>query len=53
MLLRNSQYRGTSSYDNVLELAKAGLKDDEHGYRAEFVDLVKRAKEISEGRKKP
>jgi Ca-activated chloride channel family protein len=51
MLLRNSQYRGTSSLDNVLELAKGGLKDDEHGYRAEFVDMVNRAKEISEGRK--
>jgi Ca-activated chloride channel family protein len=48
MLLRNSQYRGTSSFDNVLELAKAGLADDEHGYRAEFVDLVRRAKEIAE-----
>jgi Ca-activated chloride channel family protein len=47
MILRNSQYRGTSSFDNVLELAKAGLGDDEHGYRAEFVDLVKRAKEIA------
>jgi Ca-activated chloride channel family protein len=50
MILRNSQYRGGSSYDNVLELAKAGLKDDEHGYRAEFVELVKRAKEIVAGR---
>jgi Ca-activated chloride channel family protein len=51
MILRNSQYRGSASYDNVLELAKAGLKDDDHGYRAEFVDLVKRAKEISEKKK--
>ncbi len=51
MLLRNSQYRGETSYDKVLELAAGGLKDDEHGYRAEFVDLVKRAKEITEGRK--
>ncbi len=51
MILRNSQYRGTATYDNVLELAKAGLADDEHGYRAEFIDLVKRAKEIAEGRK--
>jgi len=47
MLLRNSQYRGSASYDNVLELAKAGLKDDEFGYRAEFVDLVTRAKAIA------
>jgi Ca-activated chloride channel family protein len=47
MLLRDSNYRGTASYDNVLELAAAGLKNDEQGYRAEFVEMVKRAKALS------
>ena len=51
MMLRNSQYRGETSYDKVIELAAAGLKDDEPGYRSEFVDMVKRAKEIAEGGK--
>jgi len=50
MLLRDSQYKGLGNYDLVLELAQEGLANDKSGYRAEFVELIKRAKELSRGR---
>ena len=46
MLLRNSPYRGTSTYGAVLELADEGRGRDRHGYRAEFLELVGKAKGI-------
>jgi Ca-activated chloride channel family protein len=42
MLLRNSRYAGTSTYDMVQDLAESGL-GAEDTYRLEFLDLVKRA----------
>jgi Ca-activated chloride channel family protein len=47
MLLRNSRHVGDGSFDAVLELARGAIGDDPQGYRAEFVDLVRRAKEVS------
>lgn len=47
MLLRDSQYKGDSSFALVKELAEAARKHDPGEYRAEFLDLVKRAKAIS------
>jgi Ca-activated chloride channel homolog len=47
MLLRDSQYKGDSSFALVKELAEAAKKHDPGEYRAEFLDLVKRAKAIS------
>ena len=47
MLLRDSEYRGDTSYDAVLEFASAAATDDEDGYRAEFLELVARAKQLS------
>jgi Ca-activated chloride channel family protein len=47
MLLRNSAYRGDANYDAVLEYATNGLAADEHGYRAEFVELVKASRDLS------
>jgi hypothetical protein len=44
MLLRSSQHSGTGSWDTVLELAVPNVKEDK--YRQEFVELVKRAKEL-------
>ena len=44
MLLRNSEYKGTSSWDDVLRLAKGGMGRDPGGYRAEFVRLVEVAR---------
>lgn len=47
MLLRNSRYKGQSSYDGALELARASAGADLRGYRAEFVKLVETAKSLS------
>jgi len=44
MLLRNSEYKGTSSWDDVLRLARGGMGRDLGGYRAEFVRLVEVAR---------
>jgi Ca-activated chloride channel homolog len=44
MILRDSEFRGTSSLDHVLKLAKAAKGDDKFGYRAEFINLVERTK---------
>ncbi|HET7626535.1 MAG TPA: von Willebrand factor type A domain-containing protein [Verrucomicrobiae bacterium] len=49
MLLRDSEFKGDSSYDNVLEIARASKGADENGYRAEFLNLVKKAKELDRG----
>jgi Ca-activated chloride channel family protein len=46
MLLRDSEHRGNATYDAVLELAEEGLGEDQHGYRAEFLEIVKRAKSL-------
>jgi len=44
MLLRNSKHRGTVTHPMVEEIARTSMGDDPHGYRAEFIDLVRRAK---------
>ena len=43
-LLRDSQYKGNATYDNVIALAKKGLENDQQGYRREFVRLVEATK---------
>jgi Ca-activated chloride channel family protein len=47
MMLRNSQYKGQTSYDAILEIAQGSLGEDPHGYRAEFLDLIRTAKNIA------
>lgn len=47
MLLRDSQHRGNTSYDAVLEIAQEGRGEDRNGYRASFLEIVKRAKQIA------
>lgn len=42
MLLKNSEYKGSSSYNKVLALAKNSMGHDKEGYRAEFIQLVKK-----------
>ena len=44
MLLRESEFRGDSSYTQVLELAREGKGRDFHGYRAEFIQLVEKTR---------
>lgn len=40
MILNESEYKGASSYDSVLTLAKDSLGDDPYGIRCEFIQLV-------------
>ena len=47
MLLRDSKYRGEASYESVLQLARSSAGADLQGYRAEFVRMVEKAKELS------
>ncbi|MFW6128717.1 MAG: YfbK domain-containing protein [Candidatus Aminicenantaceae bacterium] len=41
LILRDSEYKGNSSYENILSLAIKAKGNDLHGYRAEFIELVK------------
>lgn len=43
-LLRDSDFKGTASYTDVISLAKSALGSDEQGYRREFVRLVEAVK---------
>jgi secreted protein with Ig-like and vWFA domain len=47
MVLRQSQYRGSSTFDSALELAQEGVGYDPHGYRTEFLDLIRKARGLS------
>ena len=42
-LLRGGRYTGSWSYDDVLRVAAASRGPDEHGYRSEFLELVRAA----------
>ena len=46
MLLRNSPHKSDTNFDLVEELASTGAKDDASGYRDEFLEMVKRAREL-------
>jgi Ca-activated chloride channel family protein len=46
LLLRNSQYKGNLTYAADIELAQGGIGEDSHGYRKEFLDMVRKAKEL-------
>ena len=45
MLLRDSKYKGTITFDGVLEIAGTVSEDDRSGYRKEFSELVRKARE--------
>jgi Ca-activated chloride channel family protein len=47
MYLRDSNYLGSYSTDQLIGLAQSGLGSDEQGYRAEFVRLMQVAKELA------
>jgi Ca-activated chloride channel family protein len=40
MLLRDSSYKGESSWEHVISQAKASKGADENGYRSEFIKMV-------------
>jgi Ca-activated chloride channel family protein len=50
MLLRNSEFKGTSSGSSVLEMARAHRGEDRDGYRAEFIQLVRSWQTLSGNR---
>ena len=53
MLLRNSEFKQSSSYNNAWLMAKEALGKDEEGYRSEFLKLLKNAQSIAKNTKKP
>ena len=48
MLLRDSEFKGTLTYDEVVSLAKEAMGEDKEGYRAEFIKLVRSAQSMGE-----
>lgn len=46
MLLRDSQYKGDSTYEAVIEIADSTRGSDPEGERTEFVELVRAAKRL-------
>lgn len=46
MLLRDSDYKGDLTVEEVLSLARSARGKDDEGYRAEFIKLVKTAESI-------
>ena len=49
LLLRDSQHKGSLTWDEVLRMAERGMGEDREGYRAEFIDLVRRARQLRGG----
>jgi Ca-activated chloride channel family protein len=46
LVLRDSEHRGAATFDLALALAKDALGEDRGGYRADFIELVGKAKAI-------
>jgi Ca-activated chloride channel family protein len=46
MLLRDSDYKGSLTYDDVLNWTAGAMTFDPFGRRAAFAELVKRAKQL-------
>jgi Ca-activated chloride channel homolog len=46
MVLRNSEYKGTANFEEVLRLANQAKGEDREGYRAEFIRLVESCKTL-------
>lgn len=48
LLLRQSEFKGKSTFANVLELADGAKGADTEGYRHEFIRMVKSVRDLSE-----
>ncbi|MBN2572908.1 MAG: DUF3520 domain-containing protein, partial [Ignavibacteriales bacterium] len=44
MLLRDSEYKGDITYNDILKIANSSKGEDKEGYRSEFITLVEKAK---------
>jgi Ca-activated chloride channel family protein len=47
LLLRDSRYKGNASWNNIVNIARNSRGNDLKGYRAEFVELVEKARRIT------
>lgn len=50
MILRGYPASENFDYDFVLDLAQGAVGHDESGYRAEFIELVQRARDLAAAR---
>ncbi len=48
MLLRDSEHKGSATYEDVRKWASGSVGEDPHGYRSEFLRMVKEAKALAE-----
>ena len=48
MVLRNSEFKQSSSYNNSWRLAKSAIGEDNEGYRSEFLKMIKNAESIAQ-----
>lgn len=46
MLLRDSKFKGNSSYKHIIELSGNSKGDDKYGYREEFIKIVEKCELI-------
>jgi Ca-activated chloride channel family protein len=46
LLLKDSQYKGTSSFGSVKNRAQSSIGRDEENYRSNFLELVDKAKYV-------
>jgi len=46
LILRDSEFKAEASIEHLIKIAQAAREEDEEGYRAEFIQLVKTAKEL-------
>ena len=49
MIVRDSEYRGNGTFAAVLEWAQEGKGNDANGYRAGFIELVRKAQALKRG----
>ena len=48
MLLRDSEFKGNATYEQVLAMARRSTGDDRFGYRKDFIRLVETAMLLSD-----
>ena len=47
MLLRHSPYAGSLTFQQVIDMAESATGDDPHGYRREFLQMARTARDLS------
>ena len=50
MILRGSPYQGSATFDGLLEWAESSKGKDKGKYRAEFCDIVRKARDLARGK---